>query len=186
MKLMYRTKPTQNFTDLVKRCSDQNLTVRRYARGTDRLRETPQRHRAPHHARRSVYRQSVRRGGGIHRRHRKTNLYAAARDGRFQSQAHRARVRRQFSRRGVRKIFGGTEKEPARLPRRKTGGDPQSLYLNGKTVRVIAKRGRTSPRISTIPAAAIFWTKPNWETIGLWERTPISSKCFRRLKPKST
>lgn len=31
LKLMYRTKPTQNFTDLVKRCSDQNLTVRRYA-----------------------------------------------------------------------------------------------------------------------------------------------------------
>ena len=31
LKLMYRAKPTQNFTDLVKRCSDQNLTVRRYA-----------------------------------------------------------------------------------------------------------------------------------------------------------
>lgn len=30
LKLLYHERPTQNFTDLVKRCTDRNLTVRRY------------------------------------------------------------------------------------------------------------------------------------------------------------
>ena len=30
LKLLYNERPTQNFTDLVKRCTDRNLTVRRY------------------------------------------------------------------------------------------------------------------------------------------------------------
>ena len=30
LKQLYHAKPTQNFTDLIKRCSDLNLTVRRY------------------------------------------------------------------------------------------------------------------------------------------------------------
>lgn len=30
LKILYNAKPTQNFTDLVKRCTDLNLTVRRY------------------------------------------------------------------------------------------------------------------------------------------------------------
>lgn len=30
LKILYNAKPTQNFTDLVKRCSDLNITVRRY------------------------------------------------------------------------------------------------------------------------------------------------------------
>lgn len=31
LKSLYSVRPTQNFTDLVKRCSDMNITVRRYA-----------------------------------------------------------------------------------------------------------------------------------------------------------
>ena len=31
LKAIYSVRPTQNFTDLVKRCSDMNITVRRYA-----------------------------------------------------------------------------------------------------------------------------------------------------------
>lgn len=30
LKILYNAKPTQNFTDLVKRCTDKNITVRRY------------------------------------------------------------------------------------------------------------------------------------------------------------
>ena len=30
LKILYNAKPTQNFTDLVRRCSDLNITVRRY------------------------------------------------------------------------------------------------------------------------------------------------------------
>ena len=30
LKILYNERPTQNFTDLVKRCSDRNITVRRY------------------------------------------------------------------------------------------------------------------------------------------------------------
>ncbi len=30
LKILYNARPTQNFTDLVKRCTDRNLTVRRY------------------------------------------------------------------------------------------------------------------------------------------------------------
>lgn len=186
LKLMYRTKPTQNFTDLVKRCSDQNLTVRRYA------------------AELTDY--GKLRNAIVHRTMRGDQFIANPCDEVVESIAAiekqictPPRVMDAFKVKRIVHVFAdsslaeafakfseGRRKEPARLPRRKTGGDPQSLYLNGKTVRVIAKRGRTSPRISTIPAAAIFWTKPNWETIGLWERTPISSKYFRRLKPKST
>ena len=30
LKILYSARPTQNFTDLVKRCTDLNITVRRY------------------------------------------------------------------------------------------------------------------------------------------------------------
>ena len=30
LKILYNARPTQNFTDLVKRCTDLNITVRRY------------------------------------------------------------------------------------------------------------------------------------------------------------
>ena len=30
LKILYNASPTQNFTDLVKRCTDLNITVRRY------------------------------------------------------------------------------------------------------------------------------------------------------------
>ena len=84
LKLLYNERPTQNFTDLVKRCTDRNLTVRRYENELVDYGKLRKRDRAPHGQRRAVHRQPVRRGGGDHRIYRKTAVRPAPHRGRVQ------------------------------------------------------------------------------------------------------